>query len=357
MLSLPEFAIGLVESAPVLVLDTETTGLDPHQDRICGWVFATGEHSLYIPVRHTGGGNMFDDPAAFERRLAYAFAKRARLGYRTVGHNLPFDLWFAGKQGVIIGGRLEDTLLNALLIYDDYRGSGPHGDGPYSLAMCAMRANVPAKRGVELYELLKHKFKLRVKGPKTMQAFHLLSGADPMAVDYAKGDGTTTYALWRQQQGDLDHDDLRRVHALECALLPYVAKIRRRGIRVDLDYAAKAKAQLDADIATAEIAFPPGFQSNSTADVKRWMVSNGIIWNPRTKKGNDSFREDFLEESEAGQKVNELRRLLKTRSTFVEPILFTHAVNGRIHPDLVQFSTGEYGTHTGRFSCRMPNLQ
>ena len=64
-------ALDLVESAPVVALDVETTGLNPRDDRICGWVVATDFVSLYfrcgtpaaatcsmIPVRSRTGCDM-----------------------------------------------------------------------------------------------------------------------------------------------------------------------------------------------------------------------------------------------------------------------------------------------------------
>ena len=346
-----DLALGLVESARHLVVDVETTGLDARSDHVCGWVIASADHSIYIPTAHTGGGNLFDDPSTFEQSLSWAFAKRSRLGLLTIGHNLPFDLWFAAKQGVIIDGPLEDTMLNAVLINDDLRA--------YDLeSCCARHEGVPAKKGEHLYAEIRDRFRIRGNaGRKMMAHFHKLPGDDPLAVEYAAGDGTSTYALWQAQQPILDADGLRRVHALECDLLPRLARMRRRGIRVDLAYARQAKRELDEKIDRAMMLMPSGFEANSTASVRAWMQSQGIFDFPITSKGADSFTEAFLEDSEAGLRVIELRRLLKTRSTFVEPILNEHAIAGRIHPDLVQFATGDYGTHTGRFSCRVPNLQ
>ena len=48
-----DLALDLITSAQTLVIDTETTGLDPHTDRVCGWVVATEGHRLYLPVRHS----------------------------------------------------------------------------------------------------------------------------------------------------------------------------------------------------------------------------------------------------------------------------------------------------------------
>lgn len=347
----PTEALNLITSARALVIDCETTGLEPHFDRVCGWVFATAGISLYIPVRHSGGGNMFDDPVLFEWELARAFAKRSRLGLLTIAHNFPFDAWFAAREGVFIEGRIEDTMLNAVLINDDLRA--------YDLEAVCLRHDVQPKKTDTIYTALQQRFGRGGKATaKTMKHFHKLSGDDPLAIEYAAGDGISTFELWQVQQPLLDDLGLRKVHALECALLPRLAAMRRRGIRVDLDYARAARNRLEGDLAAEMMVLPSGFEANSTASVRDYMISQGVHVFPRTAKGADSFREKFLEScGEPGERVNTVRRLLKTRGTFIEPILTTHASAGRIHPDLVQFATGDYGTHTGRFSCRMPNLQ
>ena len=348
-----DLALDLITSAPALVIDTETTGLDPHHDRVCGWVFASEGQSIYIPVRHAGGGNLFDDPAPFERQLGRAFGTRARLGLKTIGHNLPFDLWFAAKEGVVIDGDLEDTMLNEVLIHDDQR------DG-YDLDACARRRGVPAKASGNLYATLKARFGDKGSpGRKQMRHFHKLAGDDPMAVEYATGDGISTWALWGAQQPLLDADGLRQVHALECALLPHLARIRRQGIRVDLDYAFEARKHVDTMLAATMMVMPPDFDANSGKSVRAYLESQGYHHFPRTATGKDSFREDWLELNcgEAGANVVRIRKLLKTKGTFLEPILFTHNHGGRIFPELVQFANGDYGTHVGRFSCRVPNLQ
>src|SRR5215472_15434750 len=94
----PTLALKLVKTAKVIAFDVETTGLT-EGDRPCGYVVTGNGHSLYVPIRHGGGGNI---PSAekFEKQLAVAFAERARKKLLTVGHNLAFDLWMARKEGI-----------------------------------------------------------------------------------------------------------------------------------------------------------------------------------------------------------------------------------------------------------------
>lgn len=334
----------------MLAFDTETTGLKPHQDRVCGYVVANTEHSLYIPVRHAGG-NMFDDPLLFERELARAFAKRSRLGLLTVGFSLSFDLWMAGKEGVVLDAPLEDTQLNEVLLKDD-RGRD------YDLESRAADRGVTPKHGATLYERL-NSFNTRPKRPSRddMQFFSRLPGDDPLVIEYAAGDGRTTFDLWAVQQPLLERDELGRVHRLECALIPHLAKMRRRGIRVDTEYAEDAIEQIRDLKRERRIRFPPDFKSKSPTQVAEWLFSQGVQHLPLTPTGKYSTRRSILERLEAGRKVIDLRKIETAEGSFVRPLVDTHLHNGRVHCELVQSATGQTGTHTGRFSSRDPNLQ
>jgi hypothetical protein len=66
-----------------------------------------------------------------------------------------------------------------------------------------------------------------------------------------------------------------------------------------------------------------------------------------TKKLKPSYTAKTLEASDPGRQVLNLRQLLKTKSTFLAPMLGKE----RIHPELKQMSDGEYGVKFGRFSC------
>jgi len=92
-----------------IAFDTETTGITV-KDQVCGWVITNDEFSVYVPVRHEAGGNI-PDATGFEFELAQAFKERGRLGYRTVGHNLGFDLRISLRHGVVLRSPLEDTMI------------------------------------------------------------------------------------------------------------------------------------------------------------------------------------------------------------------------------------------------------
>lgn len=344
----PELTLRIVRESPVIAFDTETSGLTV-KDKVCGYVVADKEKATYVPVRHEGGGNI---PRAdeFEVELSRAFAERYVSGFRTVGHNLGFDLRIALRHGVVIKGNLEDTMINEALINDLTAG--------YSLEETAKRYNVQVKKGSEIYAELARQFG-GLPDRKAMRHFHKIAGDHPVAVDYAIGDGISTLQVRESQQALLDRDDLRRVWQLECDLLPYLARMHNRGLRVDHSAGEKVLVDIKAAVESAQEKFPPGFNSRSPKDVEGIYRANGFSDSQfsHTDKGAVSFTEKWLTTNEIGHAILDIRRLEKARDSFIAPLIDTHNYAGRVHPILNQSKSDDYGVAGARLSCSEPNLQ
>jgi DNA polymerase-1 len=343
-----ELGLALTATAPVLAYDIETTGLDA-DCRVCGYAFADAEREVYVPVRHQTG-NIERAPEQFERALAIAFTERQRRGLRTVGFNLGFDLFHSGRYGVWPGAPLEDVQINDVLIYEYHRA--------YALSDVLERRGLAGKDDKALIDRLGDQFGGARTRSVQMRNFWRLPGDSRTAWDYATSDVRGTYAAWLVQQEEITRPDdqghtLERVHRLECELIPYLARMRVKGIRVDKSYAERAVAALDGQIEEALQAFPQGFNPARTSELHEWMKEHDAASPNLTKKLKPSYTARFLESSEPGRKVSHLRQLLKTKSTFLQPMLGVE----RIHPELKQMSDGEYGVKFGRFSCVGPNLQ
>src|SRR5262245_35027073 len=335
-------------NASPIAFDTETTGLTI-KDKVCGYVITNGDFSLYAPVRHEGGGNI-PDGDGFEIVLANAFADRHRFGFRTVGHHLGFDLRACLRQGIKILGPLEDTMINEAIISDITRG--------YELAECALRHGVSPKLGPELYTELSRRFG-GLPDKKQMGNFWRMPGDHPLVIDYATGDGITTLELWAKQQDILDRDELRRAWKLECDLIPYVARMHNRGLKIDAEYTQKVVEDVNESITQASSVFVQGFNARSPKSVEALYRANGYTDDQfaRTDGGAFSFTEKWLETNEIGGKILSVRRLEKARDSFITPLIDTHNVDGRVHPVLNQSKSDDYGVAGVRFSCSEPNLQ
>jgi DNA polymerase-1 len=344
----PELALNIVRRSKLIAFDTETTGLTV-EDKVCGWVITDEEHSLYIPVRHGGGGNI-PNAEEFEKALYNAFYGRYLSGFNTVGHNLGFDLRIAARHGVVIAGPVEDTMINESIINDLTVG--------YGLDDCATRHGVAAKKGAELYAAIAAKFG-GLADRKQMQHFSKMAGDDPVVVDYATGDGTSTLQLREKQQPILDRDDLRRVWRLECDLIPYLARMHARGLRIDAEYSERIAVDIKAAIEKAQTQFPLGFNARSPKDVEGLYRANGYqdADFALTEQKAVSFREKWLESNDIGQSILAVRRLEKARDSFIKPLVDTHNFGGRVYPILNQSKSDDYGVAGARLSCSEPNLQ
>lgn len=344
----PGLALQLIRTSPVIAVDTETSGLEV-KDYVVGWVVTDPHNSIYVPVRHAGGGNI-PNASEFEAALNDAFAERARLGFLTIGHNFGFDLRAALRAGVKIGGRLEDTMINESLIKDTTVG--------YSLDEVATRYGVQAKKGAELYIELAKRFG-GLADRKQMQHFYKLPGDDPVAVEYATGDGVSTIQTWTKQQEALDRDGLRRVWQLECDLMPYLARMHHRGLLIDAEYSEKVTGVVETAIEAAQEKFPKGFNARSPKEVEALYRANGYQDGQfqLTDKKAVSFREKWLESNEIGRLILGVRRLEKARDSFITPLTTTHNIGGRVYPVLNQSKSDDYGVAGARLSCSEPNLQ
>jgi DNA polymerase-1 len=352
-----ERALQIVQFSPIMAFDTETSGLEL-KDYVVGWVFTDWEASVYVPVRHAGGGNILHSDE-FERVLSLAFNDRARRQFRTVGHNLGFDLRMAAKHGVYPEYPLEDTMINEGIIDDTTKG--------YGLDDCSKRHDVTPKLGDVLYRSIATKFG-GLPDRKTMANFHRMAGDDPVVVDYATGDGISTLELWKAQQTKLDTEflpkgNLRRVHDLECRLIHRVARIHRRGLKVDAAYGEELRgpsgiierklAETSAGLGGINVASPKDvealYRANGYRDEQFARVKSGT--------GAISFTEGWLKTNEIGERIIAVRQLRKARDSFVTPLVEKFNVNGRVHPTLNQSKSDEFGVIGARFSCSEPNLQ
>ena len=346
----PDLAIQIVrEERNPIVYDSETSGLTPGVDFICGHVVSNVSDSIYVPVRHEAGGNI-PDGDGFGRALAAAFKERHRLGYRTIGHNLGFDLRMTGWEGIILGGPLEDTMINELLIDDRTVGFG--------LEDCCIRHQVTPKKGDALYRAIAERFG-GIPDRKQMANFWRMPGDQFEVVDYATGDGVSTLDLWHSQQPILDAENLRVPWQLECDLLPYVARLHLRGIRIDSDYAARIRAEIKEAADEKRKVFSAGFNVRSPKEVEALYRINGYTDDmfDRTASGGFSFTEKWLETNEIGDAILAVRRLEKANDSFITPLVETNNIRGRVHAQLNQSKSDDFGVAGARFSCSVPNLQ
>lgn len=350
-----------------VVYDSETSGLDFKRCHIVGHVFTYGpapDDSYYLPVRHGVGGNIpgghVPQGANDWNGSLHPLEKEIvpllnRKKFRIIGHHLSFDTKFLHRIGVDFSADFEDTMLNQVLL-NEWQPS-------VSLDACCKVHGVPQKKA-EIYDYIASKVP-EAKGltKNAMGWYWKLAGDDPVAVEYAEQDGTSTWGLLQKQRVELELQNLQLVHSVECRVIPVLARMMVRGIKIDEVQLAKVKSDTEAKIVEAKNALPSEFNTRAPTQVRSLMEKNGHTDWPMTKpskafpKGQPSFNEGWLAKSQIGKRIVDLRKLENLLNSFINPMIETHLFNGRVYPEYHQLRGDEYGTVTGRLSSSNPNLQ
>lgn len=366
-----------LKTAKVRCVDVETSGLQWNKNHIVGYVLSFGpspQDSYYVPFRHLGNANVGGrngptTPFNWDRKLAPGekelIAAIDRQGVLNFGHNFGFDLKFMMPVGLQLRSRCEDTQVNATILNE--------WQGKFTLEHCAIVNKVTAKKSQMIVDYICSKFPEAAKAPKqAMGHYWRLAGDDAMAVEYAEGDGVTTWQLRDKQMIDLRRVDtwkgepvptLEQVWDIESRLIPILARMSVRGIKIDEQAFSTLRTNVKAEIERLEAAFPKDFNVRSNDDLQHWFKSNGITDWPRTAattrfpNGNPSFTKGWMEGNEPGQKIVKLKKLVTLRDTFMLPLQTEHLFNGRVHTTYNQLRGDEYGTIHGRLSSNGPNLQ
>lgn len=340
----------IVQSQKDFAYDVETTGLDWKTKVVIGYSVSDGNEGVYIPVRHTGGGNIkYVD--TFEKLLAQKIDQHPA---KIIGHNLKFDAHFSENHGIKLGDRLCDTMTREALI-NEHRIS-------YALDACTKHyPNIRQKHGQELYQ---HIAQLTGCKPNrsAMGNYHFLSGDDPLAVEYAEVDTISAKQMRDKQDDKILEDNIGLVENLEQHLTYVLQKMERKGIAVDLHEFDIVEKKVN-DLSLAAHAVLPlkddlgPINPRSNKDIQEYFEMCEIDDWPITDIGNPSFQKDYLETHPEGLMIVEARKYDHLISSFIDPFMgYVH--NGRIHTTFNQ-TRNEFGKGVGygRLSCNGPNLQ
>jgi len=368
-----EIMLKRVAAQDLICYDSETSGLDWRHNFICGHVLAFSpdpRDSYYLPVRHKGNANLggvtgprhsraWDESIhPGEKALLSALDRKEKVVF---GHNYGFDLKFKARTGAFhFNAKCEDTQINAPLL-DEHQRS-------YSLETCAEIEGVQAKKSKMIVDYIRSRIPAAAAAPEkqAMGWFWELEGDDPMVVEYATGDGTTTWQLRDKQlvrirkpilvSGDR-YTDLTKVHGVENRLIRTLARMSFRGIKIDEQRLAEVIKIANDSIDRCLSSFPPGFNPKAPTQVEKFMRDNGVSGWPLTPTGKPSFPEDWLLTNEPGKRIVEVRKWETIRNSFLIPMRDEHVWRGRVHTTFNQLKNDDYGTVTGRLSSSGPNLQ
>lgn len=335
-------------------LDTETTGLSWWKDKLFGISLALPEGDAYYwDVRvNPGVCQWLRDLIKYDRVDVW------------VNHNIKFDYHFLrGACIELPADKIDCTMVRAALINEH--------EPAYTLDFLA-RKYAGIKKDDEIYEEMAKLFGGRPT--RSAQMPNISRAPVGIVAKYAKQDVIAARGLYEWQEGEIRRQNLHRVHSLERELMPVIIDMECGGVRVDIDQAHRAVRGLTNRIDEAQRSLNKmaGFEVNPNpsgsitqlfqpklGDDNEWYLVDGTKAD-KTEGGKASINADCLRRMKhpAAKMILDLRKMLKTRDTFLSGHILGHEHDGVIHCNYNQTKNdSEAGTGTGRLSVTNPALQ
>jgi len=333
--------LALVEAAPLVALDTETTSLDEMQARLVGIsLCVTPGTACYIPLAHRGPEAGEQLPIAEVLARLKPWLENAQAG--KLLHNAKYDAHVFANEGIKLAGVQEDTMLQAYVL-ESHRG--------VSLADLAQRWL--GRKGVTYEELCG-------KGAKQI-------GFDEVAVEragfYAAEDADFTIQMHNVLRPRVSAESgLEFVYKLELQVAEVLLRIERTGVRVDADELGRQSHALGQEMLTLEarayeLAGQP-FNMNSPKQLGEILFGKMELPVVRkTASGVPSTDEEVLtklaQDYPLPQVLLQYRGLAKLKSTYTDKLpRMINPATGRVHTHYAQAAV-----ITGRLASSDPNLQ
>lgn len=320
--------------------------------------------SYYLPFGHATGNNLNKSNV-----IQYVQQQAKDFTGIIVGANLAYDLDYLAQENIVFRGASDfrDVQIADPLIYELHF--------KYSLDAIAERWECPLK----MEDRLREAAELYRVDPKAG-----LWKLDPAYCgEYAETDSRNPLLILRRQERKIEEIDsenqdgtkgLLDIFRLESKVLPVLVKMRRRGIRIDLDKLQYIKRWCGEELAKEfdTIHNHTGYRINS-GDLQIGEALAPIITyvglkyqlTPKTKKPNIDQRLLSSSDHPVLKSLQRCRKLQKLRNDFVGSIE-RHITNGRIHCTFNQLKKSKEsdqdgdetsGAAYGRLSAEHVNMQ
>ncbi len=320
-------------AAPAWAFDTETTGLNPFEDKLLGMSFCLTEgEAFYVPVE--------DENSLAPFRPAFAS------GAEKIGLNLKFDLEVMQAAGVAVDGPFFDAMLAHSALYPELR----HG-------MDDMAESLLQYRTIRLQD---------IAPASSSKDKNLDTAAVPVETmaEYAAEDADVTLRLATLLRPQLEEaGQMELMQRIEFPLIPVLADIEAAGMRVEPEQLQQSSDELGAKIdelhARIDATVGRPINLNSPRQLGDLLFGEmKLVAKPRkTKTGQYVTDEETLRKlvslSPLVGDILEYRELAKLKSTYLDALpRYISPKDGRIHSTLMQMVTA-----TGRLASQNPNLQ
>lgn len=324
-----------LSASELFCFDTETTGLDVFGGRLVGLSFAVEPHEAwYIPCDRTNIESVLNT-----LKPLFENAEIAK-----VGQNIKFDMMMLRSAGIVVKGRLYDTMIIHYLL-DPER---PH-NMDYLARTYLNYEPIPIEA-------------LIGKGAK--QKTMDMVPVDVVA-EYAAEDADVTMQLYRTLWPMLQEAGLVELYTkIEEPLIPVLADIEMTGVKIDTQALAAFGKQLIGELTNLEdqirqMTGDPSLNVNSAKQLGEALFGRMKI-DPKPKKTktkqyrtDEEYLQMLTDRHPVVGLVLEYRGLRKLLSTYVDALpQLVNPRTGKIHTSFNQTVTA-----TGRLSSTNPNLQ
>ncbi|RYE91092.1 MAG: DNA polymerase I, partial [Myxococcales bacterium] len=329
--------------APLLAVDTETSGLQPTQARLVGLSLSIDPaEGYYVPLQHDWG-LMAPDQIPLEVARKHLAPLLAADAPAKVGHHMKFDELILRSHGMPVGKVEFDTMLASYLLDPE----AEHG-----LKAMAQRE---LRETMKTYEEVVGK---QARGKLRPFAEVPLEEATP----YAAADAAITLDLVDRMRSQVESAGMGKLlYEVEIPLSRVLTDMEAHGVLVDIEQLRVIGRDLDARIGElekkAKEAAGRDINVNSPKQLEELLFDElGLPIQRRTKTGRSTDAEtlDVLSEYHPLPGIIlELRQMTKLKGTYVDALpLLVNPKTGRIHTSFNQTVAA-----TGRLSSSDPNLQ
>lgn len=326
--------------APLVSLDTETTGLDPMVAQLVGISLSITPHeAAYIPMAHNYPGA--PDQIGFDRALEILKPWLESDAHKKLGQNLKYDQHIFANHGITLRGIAEDTLLQSYVL----ESHKPHEMGNLALRHLGMST-------ISYTDVAG-------KGAKQI-------GFDQVDIEtatkYAAEDADITLQLHQTLSPQLQGRLAEVYRDIEMPVREVLFKMERNGVLIDSGKLSRQSHELglrlnEIEKQAFELAGQP-FNLASPKQLQEILFDKlGIPSKKKTATGARSTDEEVLQELALDYPLPKLllehRGMAKLKSTYTDKLpLMVNAKTGRVHT-----SYSQAVAVTGRLSSSDPNLQ
>ena len=332
-----EGLLSKLEKQTAFCFDTETTGLDPHSDKLVGlsFCFKPGE-AYYIPVPADQ-----NNAIATVQLFKAVFANEDIL---KIGQNMKFDILFLSGYGIEVKGSYFDTMVAHYLIQPELRHNLDYLSEIYLGYKKVATEELIGKNG-------KNQLNMRQVDLEQIK-------------EYACEDADITFQLMALLDMDLNKATVKNLFAeVEMPLLKVLVQMELAGLRIDPkvldDYAVTLRAQI-VELENNIIALAGEHFNISSPKQLGYILFDKLLLDPKAKKTKtkqystgEEILVNLVDKHPIINMILEHRGLKKLLSTYVEALpKLINPKTGKIHSSFNQTIAA-----TGRLSSTNPNLQ